>query len=186
MKDDKAANRWDLSPRKGVSLSFGAAVDIMIGVADGLAHAHAAGLVHRDIKPENILFTPNLTPRLADFGIARIISKAPLTEDGVLVGTITYLSPEACRGDTIGPQSDLWSVGVVLFEMLTGSVPFNGPNFAAIINAIENGPIPYIRDVRMDVPGPLAAIIMRLLTRDLSQRYLTAKDLASALRMIKA
>jgi tRNA A-37 threonylcarbamoyl transferase component Bud32 len=181
----RGGNLSQLMHREGRSLALSTAINITLGITDALHHAHSLDIVHRDIKPGNVLLTPNLTPRLADFGIARFISKAPLTEAGVLVGTISYMSPEACKGDTVMPSSDLWSLGVLVYEMLTGVLPFDGSNLPAVITAILSAPTPDIREIRKDVPESLAKIINRLLTRDFAGRFQSAEDLSAALRTVR-
>jgi serine/threonine-protein kinase len=174
-----------LMHREGRSLSAQIGLSIMLGVIDALEHAHRHGIIHRDVKPGNVLLTPDYTPRLADFGVALLLRENRMTETGLVVGTIPYMSPEVCAGDDASPASDLWSAGVMFFEMLTGYLPFNGPNPAAIINAIMTAPLPDLRSARPDIAGGLLAVIMRLLTRELPARYTDAGVVAAALRALR-
>lgn len=175
----------NLMHREGRSLSAKVALAIMTGVIDGLDHAHRHGIIHRDVKPGNVLLTPEYVPRLADFGVARLLRENRMTETGLVVGTIPYMSPEVCSGDDASPASDLWSAGVMFFEMLTGYLPFNGPNPAAIIHAIMTAPLPDLRAARPDIAPGLLAVITRLLTRELAARYTDAAVVARALRALR-
>ena len=121
-----------------------AALEIMTGVLDGLAAAHASGIVHRDVKPENVLLTADGRVKVADFGLARAQAAAAHTRAGLLIGTVAYLPPEQVTGEAIGPRSDVYSAGVMLFELLTGRQPFTGDNPLAIA----------YQHVNQDVPAP--------------------------------
>ncbi len=168
--------------REGRILPIPVAIQIGYGLAEALDHAHAHGVIHRDIKPGNVLLTLDYTPRLADFGVARIISKSRLTESGLALGTFPYMSPEGCSGEPVSASSDLWSVGVVMFEMLTGFLPFEGPNTPSTVHAIIHAPLPDIRQRCPAAPWELVKIIERLLSRDLGARFPSAGELAAALQ----
>ena len=114
------------------------AVDIAHQVARGLAKAHAAGIVHRDIKPANVMVTQDGFVKVVDFGIAKLLGVTGGTRDGSTLGTVSYMAPEQVAGDDAVPQSDLWAVGVLLYEMLTGRVPFPGQSPWAVMNSIAN------------------------------------------------
>lgn len=171
--------------REGRGLPIATAVSIMSGLFDALAHAHKHNVIHRDIKPGNVLLTTDYTPRLADFGVARIVNESRVTETGLVLGTVPYMSPEACSGEIVGAASDLWSAGVVFFELITGFLPFNGPNPASIINGIMGAPLPDISATRSDVPAGLIAIVVRLLSREISARYGDAATVSRALRSLR-
>jgi tRNA A-37 threonylcarbamoyl transferase component Bud32 len=175
----------ELLHREGRGLPVTVAVSIMTGLFDALAHAHRHNVVHRDIKPGNVLLTTDYTPRLADFGVARIVTEHRMTETGLVLGTVPYMSPEACSGEAVSAASDLWSAGVVFFELVTGFLPFNGPNPASIINGIMTAPLPDIATARTDVPLGVAAIIARLLSREINARYPDAATVAAALRSLR-
>lgn len=129
-------------------------------VLDALGEAHRVGLLHRDIKPGNILRAANGSWKLADFGIAKGLEPAPdLTSTGLLVGTPAYLAPERIDGQAATPATDLYSLGVVLFEALTGQRPFEGRDAFSLAAAIKSAPLPPVASLRPQVPAPLAAVV---------------------------
>lgn len=148
-------------------------------IAEALHHAHQRNIVHRDIKPHNILVTPDGQVKVTDFGIARAISAGSLTQTGMIVGSVQYSSPEQVKGGVVGPQSDLYSLGCVLYELLTGTIPFKGDTSISIaLQHLEENITP-IREIRPDIPPVVENIISKSLVKDLSLRY------PSALAMIK-
>ncbi len=167
----------DLLRRRG-PLPQALALRIAVEVADALAHAHARGVVHRDIKPENLLLAEDGRIKVADFGIARTVDAAALTRTCIVMGSARYLSPEQARGRAAGPRSDLYALGVVLFEMLAGRVPFDGDSAVAIaVQHVQERP-PRLQELRSDVPGPIAACVDRLLAKNVEDRYPTAGAVA--------
>ncbi|MEP7284658.1 MAG: protein kinase [Chloroflexota bacterium] len=175
-----------LMHREGRSLSVQTALKIMTGLADALAHAHTKDIIHRDIKPGNVLLTADLIPRLADFGLARLLSGDRLTEVGVVVGTYAYMSPEVRRGEDASVQSDMWSLGVMLFEMLTGYLPFNRDIYPNAMHDGQSTQIPDIRTLREDIPEGVSILTTRLLAHNPAQRYASALELGVELRMLSA
>jgi serine/threonine-protein kinase len=166
-------------------LSQERAVEIAIEVAEALAAAHERGIVHRDIKPANILLTPEGHVKVTDFGLARATTTAKSDTD-VIVGSVHYFSPEQARGDAVGPQSDLYALGVVLFEMLTGRLPFEGENAVAVAHkqVYDRPPAPHSFDARI---GPeLDGVVLRCLEKDLSRRYASARELLAYLTKFRA
>ena len=168
------------------SLPIDDAVRIAIGVAGALGHAHAQGIVHRDVKPENILLGDNGEAVLADFGIARAITAVAgdrLTSEGIAVGTPTYMSPEqAGAGRELDGRSDLYSLGVVLFEMLTGEPPFTGRTPRAVIAKHQAEPPPSLALLRPTVPDHLVRALQRLLAKTPADRFATAEELIRVLQ----
>ena len=159
-------------------LPIESAVQIALDLCDALIRAHRLKIIHRDIKPENILIDEDGTPKLADFGVARLSEGTRMTRSGVQVGTPYYMSPEAWEGRPLDAQADIWSLGVVLFEMLTGQVPFGGDTPLAVMSKINTTPPPDLKKLRSDVPSSLAKIISQMLTRNKQRRYQTMREVA--------
>jgi tetratricopeptide (TPR) repeat protein len=156
------------------------AVDLGSQLADGLSAAHRNGIIHRDIKPENILVTRDGVLKIVDFGVAKIM-KEGLPSAGLPLGTAAYMSPEQTRGETLDHRTDLWSTGVVLYEMLAGTRPFGGEG-EALIHAIRNDPPRLLSAVRGDLPAPLVTLAERCLEKDRERRFESADALARELR----
>jgi tRNA A-37 threonylcarbamoyl transferase component Bud32 len=150
-------------------------------VAEALDAAHRAGLVHRDVKPANVLLCGDGRVKVADFGIAKAVADADLTQPGLMVGTAKYLAPEQVLGEPVDPRTDIYSLGVVLYEMLCGRPPFSGENDAATALArLHRDPL-RPRQVRAGVPKALEEVVCRAMARQPSDRYDTAADLRAAL-----
>jgi serine/threonine-protein kinase len=159
------------------------AIELALQVADALAFAHQAGLVHRDVKPQNVLVTEDGEAKVTDFGIARSLDvEHGVTQTGTVLGTSNYLSPEQARGQTITPATDVYSLGVVLFELLTGEVPFPGDNFVAVAMKHINEPPPSLLERRPDVPVRLVHAVERALAKDPADRFPTMEAFAAELR----
>jgi serine/threonine-protein kinase len=160
------------------------AVDYAIQIASGLAYAHRQGLLHRDVKPANILVTQDDVVKLSDFGIARAVSEHTLgvTQPGMVMGSVAYISPEQAQGKELDERSDLYSVGVVLYQMLTGALPFGGETPVAVaLKHVSEAPPP-IDPATSGVSPAVAQIVARLLRKDPTERFASATELASALR----
>jgi serine/threonine-protein kinase len=156
------------------------AVAIARQVAAGLASAHAAGIVHRDLKPGNVMILPDGSVKILDFGIAKV-RDVQLTRTGIALGTIAYMSPSQATGEPADAQTDLWAVGVMLYEMLTGTLPFKGSNEVALLHAVLNvEPAPPSR-VNKDVSPALDTVVAGLLQKDASRRYSSAAVLMTDL-----
>ncbi len=161
-------------------LPVGDALELTRQIASGLAVAHRHGIIHRDIKPANVIVTRDGTAKIVDFGIAKM-ADVVLTRPGAAVGTISYMSPEQARGETVDHRTDLWSLGVVLFEMLTGRRPFVGPEEQAVRTAILTSVPPSLQTNQPDLPAGLDSILERALAKDRNDRYATATDFVSDL-----
>lgn len=167
---------------KKKQLSVDEIVQIGLQIAEGLASAHSKGIVHRDIKADNIMLTPDHRVKIMDFGLAKLRGGAQLTRSGTNVGTICYMSPEQIQGENVGPQSDLWSFGVVLYEMLTRRLPFSGEHEAAIIYEILNlDPQPVLAH-RPDISEQIQMLVAGLLQKNQSKRPLSAQAVIDRLR----
>ncbi len=156
-------------------------VAILVQVLAGLGYAHARALVHRDIKPQNIMLTQDGTAKVTDFGIAKGLADTTLTDTGFGMGTVHYISPEQARGEPATPASDLYAVGVMLYEMLTGVLPFIGDSTVAV--ALKHVQEPPLSPKRLNnsIPAPLAAITLRALAKDPNERFTSASEMAAAL-----
>ncbi|GAB3353274.1 protein kinase domain-containing protein [Modestobacter lapidis] len=158
-------------------------LDVLRQAGDGLSAAHAAGMVHRDIKPGNLIVRPDGVVKLTDFGIARARDAAPLTRTGMVVGTAQYLSPEQAQGLPVTAASDVYSLGVLAYECLAGSRPFDGESQVAIALAQINRPPPPLPP---DVPPPVRQLVERALAKDPADRFADGADFAAAVRTVAA
>lgn len=153
-------------------------------LCSALDYAHRQGMIHRDIKPSNILLTREGDPVLTDFGIARILGGTRYTMTGFVVGSAHYMSPEQAQDLTSDPRSDLYSLGVVLFETLTGRVPFEGDTTATVLLKHLTAPVPAARTLNPDLPEGIEEIMVKALAKDPNDRYQTGSSLAAALRAV--
>jgi len=159
------------------------AVDVGTQLADGLSAAHRAGIIHRDIKPENVILTRDGVLKILDFGIAKAAT-ADLATGGLMRGTAAYVSPEQSRGESVDQRTDIWSAGVVLHELLTGSRPFSGEG-EALIDAIRRNPPAPLAPTRSGVPPALTTLIARCLAKDPEDRVGSAAELGAEIRAIR-
>jgi serine/threonine protein kinase len=175
-------NLKDLVLREG-RLPLRRALELAIAVADGLAFAHQHELVHRDVKPQNVLLSREGEVKVTDFGIARSLDvEHGVTQTGTVLGTGDYLAPEQASGDPVSPATDVYSLGVVLWELLAGDVPFSGENFVAVALRHVNEAPPSLRELRPEVPARLAAALERALEKDPARRFPSMAALAAELR----
>ena len=163
----------------------GEIVEIACQICDALEHAHAHGLVHRDLKPANVLLAGRpgaRTVKIADLGLAVPIRGSGISETGTIVGTAAYMAPEQAMGEPVDGRADLYSLGVVLYELTTGRGPFSGDHPLAVISQHVNAPVMPPRAIRPDLPRAIEAVILKLLAKAPGQRYASARELWDALR----
>src|SRR5947199_6565866 len=183
----------------GAPMELVEVLDVAVQVAGALEEAHAAGIVHRDIKPENIMIRRNGHVKVLDFGLAKLteyalaeetdteaVTRALVqTDAGVVLGTSQYMSPEQARGKPVDARTDLWSLGVVLYEMATGRAPFTGETKTDVIVAIaRNDPLPLTR-FAPNAPAEFEWIVLKALRKDVEERYQTIKEFESDLKKLK-
>jgi serine/threonine protein kinase len=163
-------------------LSLEEAESILAQIADALDFAHRHGLIHRDIKPANILFTDDGRPKVTDFGIARASDGTHLTRTGVLMGTPEYMAPEQAEGRPVDHRTDLYALGVVLYQMLTGRAPFQGTTPHATLHAVIYEPPPPPRQIAPGLPSAVEAVVLKAIAKQPERRFQRGADMAAALR----
>ncbi len=160
-------------------------IDITIQIAQGLAKAHEHGIVHRDLKPANVMITKEGVVKIVDFGLAKLTGATRLTKSNTTMGTAAYMSPEQARGEEVDHRTDIWSVGVILYEMLTGGNPFRGDYDAAITYAIIHEDPEPLGSTHQDVPVELQRMVSKAMQKDRDERYQQANDLLRDLTSLK-
>jgi predicted Ser/Thr protein kinase len=172
----------DLVVREG-RLPVRRAVELALETARALQFAHERGLVHRDVKPQNVLLNGDGRAKVTDFGIAREVDvEHGMTQTGAVLGTSHYLSPEQARGEQVDEKSDVYSLGAVLFELLTGEVPFPGDTFVSVAMKHIHEPPRDVRELRLDIPARVAAATARALEKEPAARFATMRDFANELK----
>jgi serine/threonine protein kinase len=166
-------------------MKIGEVLDVSVRIAEGLAAAHAEGIVHRDIKPGNVMLTSGVRPKIMDFGLAKSVGQTKLTRVGTTTGTVAYMSPEQSRGEDVDHRTDIWSFGAMLYEMLTGRRPFRGDRDQAVIHSILNDEPDPITGLRTGVPIELERIVRKAMAKRADERYQHVDDLIADLRSLK-
>ena len=159
-------------------------VHIAKQISAGLSHAHQNGIIHRDIKPQNILMKEDLTCKITDFGIARAYGDTTLTQTNQMLGTVYYLSPEQARGNVATAQSDIYSLGILIFEMITGQIPFKGESAVAIALKHLQEELPEIDKYRENVPQSVKNIVLQATMKNPNERYISSKELVEDLTTV--
>jgi serine/threonine-protein kinase len=179
-------NLKELMRREG-PLPVDRALEIAIAVARGLAFAHAHGVVHRDVKPQNVVLTAGGVPKVTDFGIARALAAdgTTLTETGTVLGSADYIAPEQAQSLETGEAGDVYSLGVVLYELLTGELPFTGPGFVSVAMKHVNEPPPRVRSRRRDVPPCVDTAVAKALAKDPHDRFTSMAAFAHELDLCR-
>jgi serine/threonine protein kinase/Flp pilus assembly protein TadD len=161
-------------------------LEISRQIAEGLAEAHEQGIVHRDVKPGNVMIAADGAVKILDFGLAKLAGEARLTVPGTTLGTAAYMSPEQARGDDVDVRTDVWSLGVVLYEMVSGRLPFRGDNEQAILHAVLHDLPRPVEGLRPGYPAEMSEIIAKALAKDPAKRFASAREMADALSDLKA
>ncbi|MDD5897825.1 MAG: protein kinase, partial [Clostridia bacterium] len=174
----------DIIRQKG-RLNYQTAIQVTIRILSALQHAHDNGIIHRDIKPQNVLIHADGHVKVADFGIARMTGGATIGKGDTVVGSVHYSSPEQATGSVVEATSDLYSTGVVLYEMLTGRVPFVGDTPVAVAMQHIQDPPPPITDFAPETPPAVVAVVMKALEKDPKRRFQSAREMADALMRAK-
>lgn len=168
--------------KKNYPIALPQVIDIMEQVLSAVEAAHAHGIIHRDLKPQNILIDENKNIKITDFGIAVAVSQNSLTQTNTLMGSVHYLSPEQARGSIATKKSDIYSLGIILYELLTGKVPFEGENAVSIAIKHFREEIPSVRSVNPHIPQPLENVVIRATAKDPADRYENVNKMADDLQ----
>ena len=174
-------NLHDLMLERGSPLPMDEGLHAICGALEALAYAHARGIVHRDIKPENIMVTPDGRVKVTDFGLALARGDVRLTQEGMVVGTVLYIAPEVISGAPPDRRADLYAMGAVLYELLTGSAPFSGENPMAVFSQALNAPVTAPRTLDERIPIAVERVILKLLAKNPDDRYASAEEALAAL-----
>jgi serine/threonine-protein kinase len=169
----------------GKPLHVATSLDLVAQIADGLGLAHSRGIIHRDVKPSNVMVAfdqDRMIAKVADFGIARGATSAVKTMTGMILGSPRYMSPEHLTGKTLDPRSDVFSLGVVLYEMLAGAAPFDGESVSTIMYQTVHEPEPPLSRLNASIPSTVERVVARAMAKSPDERYASMKDFAREIR----
>jgi eukaryotic-like serine/threonine-protein kinase len=183
-RSEVRGQRSEVRSQRPGSHNLETVLNYALQIAEALAEAHEKGIVHRDIKPENIMVDSKDRIKVMDFGLAKLKGSGNLTRSGTTVGTAKYMSPEQIQGEAIDARADIWSFGIVLYELITGHLPFQGEYESALMYQIINETPPSVRDYRPDVPDGLESILLRMLEKVPADRYDSCTSVIEALRTV--
>ncbi len=169
----------------GTRFTLAETIDIIVQLLAGLTACHQSGLVHRDVKPANLVRSPQGQIKLTDFGIARVLKDATLARSGTVVGTPNYMSPEQIRGEHVDARSDIFSAGVLMYELLTGRKPFDGPDVTAIMYNVANVQPPSLRFYNGALPEEIDTVVMQALAKRSEERYQSCEQFSEAIRRLE-
>ncbi len=161
------------------------AIELSVQIAQGLARAHEEDIVHRDIKPANVIITNRGEVKILDFGLAKLAGRTMLTKEGTTLGTVAYMSPEQTQGANIDHRSDIWALGAVLYEMVTGHQPFQGDYEQAVVYSTLNEDPQPPKELRSEIPEELQKIILRALEKEPNARFQVADEVLQQLRNLR-
>jgi serine/threonine-protein kinase len=168
----------------GQRLSLTQVIEIMTTICEAVAYAHQRGMIHRDLKPANVMLNRQGQPILMDFGVAKMLGETHFTATGAIIGTARYMSPEQGTGESVDIRTDIYSLGVMLYEMLGGQPPFEADSAVAVLMKHINEPVPNIRQLNADLPDELVVVVEKALAKEPDDRYQTAAQMAAALRAV--
>lgn len=171
--------------KEKIRLSSLNTLDISLQIASALECAHKNNIIHRDIKPENILITEDNSVKLTDFGIAKIVDSVTLTISNNIIGSVHYLSPEQAKGKSVDSRTDIYSLGIVMYEMITGQVPFTAENSISVAMMHIQEPVIPPKEINVNIPENINQVILKTLEKEPLNRFQTAKELAEILNAIK-
>jgi len=169
--------------KRGERLTIGASLNIMCQLLDALAYSHRHGVVHRDIKPANIILLPDGTIKITDFGIAHVETSS-LTQHGEIMGTPAYMSPEQCRGDALDSRTDIFSAGVIMYQLLTAEKPFPGKEMTTIMHRVVNVEPLSPTELNCRIPAALNQCVVKALAKNPAERFQTAEEFLAAIRAV--
>ncbi|MCK5451306.1 MAG: protein kinase, partial [Candidatus Omnitrophica bacterium] len=168
-----------------VPFEFSDTIELFLQILSGIEAAHKSGIIHRDLKPENIIINEKGTAKISDFGLVKFTNKEKITAKGIALGTVAYISPEQLQGKEVDNKTDIWSLGIILFELLTGKTPFEAEYEDSVKYAIMNEPIPKILELREGLPSHISDILNKMVNKNTGDRYDSVCDVINDIQFIR-